>query len=326
MRRLPPPTDPDLLCGFAHGADAAVYRLNDELALVKTVDYITPIVDDPFAFGAIAAANALSDIYAVGARPVLALNLVGFPVKTLPLGMLDEILAGGAAKLAEAGVALGGGHSIEDFEPKYGLSVTGIVHPGRLVTNAGARPGDVLVLTKPLGLGIITTGIDRGLVTDGAIARATAVMSQLNRAASEVMLAVGVHACTDVSGFGLLGHLREMVEASGVGATVSLDRVPVLAEAWELVEKDAIPDGSRNNHRYLAEFVAWDHDITPAAQMLLCDAQTSGGLLIAVAPERIERLLAALEQAGVESAAAIGHITPAPQGHIRVRKTPIPNT
>lgn len=326
MRRLPPPTDPDLLSGFAHGADAAVYRLSDELALVKTVDYITPIVDDPFAFGAIAAANALSDIYAVGARPVLALNLVGFPVKTLPLGMLDEILAGGAAKLAEAGVALGGGHSIEDFEPKYGLSVTGIVHPGRLVTNAGARPGDVLVLTKPLGLGIITTGIDRGLVTDGAIARATAVMSQLNRAASEVMLAVGVHACTDVSGFGLLGHLREMVEASGVGATVSLDRVPVLAEAWELVEKDAIPDGSRNNHRYLAEFVAWDHDITPAAQMLLCDAQTSGGLLIAVAPERIERLLAALEQAGVESAAAIGHITPAPQGHIRVRKTPIPNT
>ena len=326
MRRLPPPTDPDLLSGFAHGADAAVYRLSDELALVKTVDYITPIVDEPFAFGAIAAANALSDIYAVGARPVLALNLVGFPVKTLPLSMLDEILAGGAAKLAEAGVALGGGHSIEDFEPKYGLSVTGIVHPGRLVTNAGARPGDVLVLTKPLGLGIITTGIDRGLVTDGAIARATAVMSQLNRAASEVMLAVGVHACTDVSGFGLLGHLREMVEASGVGATVSLDRVPVLAEAWELVEKDAIPDGSRNNHRYLAEFVAWDHDITPAAQMLLCDAQTSGGLLIAVAPERIERLLAALEQAGVESAAAIGHITPAPQGHIRVRKTPIPNT
>jgi len=320
LRHLPLPTDPDLLSGFAHGADAAVYRLSDELALVKTVDYITPIVDDPFAFGAIAAANALSDIYAVGARPVLALNLVGFPVKTLPLSMLDEILAGGAAKLAEAGVALGGGHSIEDFEPKYGLSVTGIVHPGRMVTNASARPGDVLVLTKPLGLGIITTGIDRGLVADGTIATVTAVMSRLNRPASEVMLAVGVHACTDVSGFGLLGHLHEMVEASGVGATVSLNRVSVLPEAWELVEKDSIPDGSRNNHRYLAGFVAWEQDVTPAAQMILCDAQTSGGLLIAVPPERAERLLAALGQAGVESAVAIGQITPAPQGRIRVSK------
>lgn len=182
------------MSGFAHAADAAVYRLSDELALVETVDYITPIVDDPFAFGAIAAANALSDIYAVGARPLLALNLVGFPLKTLPLSMLDEILAGGAAKLAEAGVTLGGGHSIEDFEPKYGLSITGVVHPARLVANAGAQPGDVLALTKPLGLGIITTGIDRGLVNDGVIARVTAVMSQLNRPASEAMLAVGVHA------------------------------------------------------------------------------------------------------------------------------------
>jgi len=189
-----------------------------------------------------------------------------------------------------------------------------------VVTNAGAQPGDVLVLTKPLGLGIITTGIDRGLVADGTIATVTAVMSRLNRAASEVMLAVGVHACTDVSGFGLLGHLREMIEASGVGATVSLDRVPVLPEAWELVEKDSIPDGSRNNHRYLAGFVAWEQDVTPAAQMILCDAQTSGGLLIAVPPERAERLLAALGQAGVESAVAIGQITPAPQGRIRVSK------
>ncbi len=320
LRRLPLPTDPDLLSGFAHGADAAVYRLNDELALVKTVDYITPIVDEPFAFGAIAAANALSDIYAMGARPVLALNLVGFPVKTLPLSMLDQILAGGATKLAEAGVALGGGHSIEDFEPKYGLAVTGVVHPGRVVTNAGARPGDMLVLTKPLGLGIITTGIDRGLVSASTVERVTAVMSQLNRAASEAMVAVGVHACTDISGFGLLGHLRELVEASGVGAAVSLGQTPVLPEAWDLVEKDSIPDGSRNNHRYLAGFVTWDDDVAHAAQMILCDAQTSGGLLIAVPPERAERLLAALWQAGVESAAAIGTITPAPQGRIRVSK------
>ncbi len=320
MRRLPPPTDPNLLSGFAHGADAAVYRLSDELALVKSVDYITPIVDDPFAFGAIAAANALSDIYAMGARPVLALNLVGFPLKTLPLSLLDAILAGGAAKLAEAGVALGGGHSIEDFEPKYGLSVTGIVHPGRMVTNAGARPGDVLVLTKPLGLGIITTGIDRGVVGEDAAAAAIAVMSRLNRAASEAMLAVGVHACTDVSGFGLLGHLREMVEAGGVAAVVSLDRVPVLPWTWDLVARDVIPDGSWNNYRYLAGFVAWDQEVSPAARMILCDAQTSGGLLIAVPPERAERLLAALAQAEVEPA-VIGEIVPETPGRIRVSKS-----
>jgi len=317
LRCLPSPTDPDLLSGFAHGADAAVYRLSDELALVKTVDYITPIVDDPFAFGAIAAANALSDIYAVGARPVLALNLVGFPVKTLPLSMLDEILAGGAAKLAEAGVALGGGHSIEDFEPKYGLSVTGIVHPGRMVTNAGARPGDVLVLTKPLGLGIITTGIDRGLVTDGAIAAVTAVMSQLNRAASEVMLAVGVHACTDVSGFGLLGHLRELVEASGVGARIHAGQVPVLPEAWDLARQGAIPDGSHNNARFLARFVDWAPGISAETQAILCDAQTSGGLLIAAPADKGAALLAQLHQAGV-TGSVVGEIVPGARGRIQV--------
>jgi selenide,water dikinase len=314
---LPPPTDPDLLSGFAHAADAAVYRLSDELALVKTVDYITPIVDDPFAFGAIAAANALSDIYAVGARPVLALNLVGFPVKTLPLSMLDEILAGGAAKLAEAGVALGGGHSIEDFEPKYGLSVTGIVHPGRMVTNAGARPGDVLVLTKSLGLGIITTGIDRGLVTDGAIVRVIAVMSQLNRAASAVMLAVGVHACTDISGFGLLGHLREMAEASGVGARIHAGQVPVLPEAWDLARQGAIPDGSHNNARFLARFVDWAPGISAETQAILCDAQTSGGLLIAAPADKGAALLAQLHQAGI-TGSVVGAIVLGAPGRIQV--------
>jgi len=317
LRHLPPPTDPNLLSGFAHAADAAVYRLSDELALVKTVDYITPIVDDPFAFGAIAAANALSDIYAVGARPVLALNLVGFPVKTLPLSMLDEILAGGAAKLAEAGVALGGGHSIEDFEPKYGLSVTGIVHPGRMVTNAGARPGDVLVLTKPLGLGIITTGIDRGLVTDGTIARVIAVMSQLNRAASAAMLAVGVHACTDISGFGLLGHLRELAEASGVGARIHAGQVPVLPEAWDLARQGAIPDGSHNNARFLARFVDWAPGISAEAQAILCDAQTSGGLLIAAPADKGAALLEQLRQVGI-TGSVIGGIVPGAPGRIQV--------
>ncbi len=294
--------------------------MSDESALVQTVDYITPIVDDPFAFGAIAAANALSDIYAMGARPVLALNLVGFPVKTLPMGMLDEILRGGAAKLAEAGVTLGGGHSIEDLEPKYGLAVMGLVHPKHVVTNTHARPGDVLILTKPLGLGIITTGIDRGLVNGSVIERVTAVMTQLNRAASEAMIAVGVHACTDISGFGLLGHLREMLEASHAGAKVSLKQVPVLDEAWALVAKDSIPDGSRNNHHYLTEFVEWGRGIGVEAQMILCDAQTSGGLLIAVPPKRVNKLLKTLEQAGVESAAVIGEIISEPKGRIRVSK------
>jgi len=314
---LPLPTDPDLLSGFAHGADAAVYRLSDELALVKTVDYITPIVDDPFAFGAIAAANALSDIYAVGARPVLALNLVGFPVKTLPMSMLDEILRGGATKLAEAGVALGGGHSIEDFEPKYGLSVTGIVHPGRMVTHAGARPGDILILTKPLGSGIITTGIDRGLARDDTIARVTAVMAQLNRAAAEAMLAVGVDACTDVSGFGLLGHLRELAAASGVRARIHAGQVPVLPEAWDLARQDAIPDGSHNNARYLAGYVDWAPGISAEARAVLCDAQTSGGLLMAVPPEQEAALTKRLRQAGV-TGSVIGEIVPGVPGRIAV--------
>ena len=306
------------MSGFEHGADAAVYRLTDELAVVQTVDYITPIVDDPFAFGAIAAANALSDIYAMGARPILALNLVGYPIKTLPHGLLGDILRGGAAKLAEAGVTLGGGHSIDDLEPKYGLAVTGLVQPARLITNAGARPGDALILTKPLGVGIITTGIDRQLVKGDVIDRVTASMSQLNRAAAEAMLAVGVHACTDVSGFGLLGHLREMTEASGVGAKISLKRVPVLPEAWRLAEQQAVTDGTHKNHHYLAVFVKWGRSLSLEAQLILCDAQTSGGLLMAVPPQRAPKLLKTLQQAGVETAAVIGEIIPEPNGHIRV--------
>jgi len=315
---LPPATDPNLLSGFAHGADAAVYRLSDDLAVVQTVDYITPVVDDPFAFGAIAAANALSDIYAVGARPVLALNLVGYPAKTLPLVLLDQILQGAVAKLAEAGASLGGGHSIEDLEPKYGLAVTGLVHPKHMVTNAGARPGDALILTKPLGSGILTTGIDRGVVSPATTERVTAVMTQLNRAASEVMLAVGVHACTDVSGFGLLGHLREMAEASRVGARLHWKAVPVLAETWELAAQDCVPDGTRNNLSYLADFVDWGRAVSPAVRTVLCDAQTSGGLLIAVPAGRASKLLKTLHRAGAQSAAVIGEITRHPAGRIRV--------
>lgn len=272
----------------------------------------------PYTFGAIAAANALSDLYAMGARPTLALNLVGYPVKSLPLNTLEKILRGGADKVVEAGVSLIGGHSIDDHEPKYGLTVTGLVHPDRVVRNAGARPGDRLVLTKPLGLGLITTGLDRGLVDEATVERAVAVMTTLNARAAEAMLAVGVHAATDVTGFGLLGHLHEMSIASGAGARVDLGAVPVLDEAWELAAANCIPDGSHNNFRYLNSFVAWDEAIERSARIVLCDAQTSGGLLLAVPPARTDDLLAALrEQATL--AAAIGEIVAdEPAGRITV--------
>jgi selenide,water dikinase len=317
LRHLTPSHDPNLLSGFTINSDAAVYRLTAELAIVQTVDFITPIVDDPEAFGAIAAANALSDVYAMGGRPILALNLVGFPIKTLPAGILEAILRGGEAKLAEAGVTLGGGHSIEDLEPKYGLAVTGVVDPQRLITNAGARPGDVLVLTKPLGTGIITTGIDRGLVHDGTVERITLLMAQLNRAASEAMIAVGVSACTDVSGFGLLGHLREMVAASGFGARIHAGQVPVLQEAWGLARQGAIPDGSHNNARFLARFVDWARGISTETQAILCDAQTSGGLLIAAPADKGAALLEQLRQAGI-TGSVIGGIVPGAPGRIQV--------
>jgi selenide,water dikinase len=283
------------------------------------VDYITPVVDDPYAFGAVAAANALSDLYAMGARPLLALNLVGFPVKTLPLSLLGEMLRGGADKVREAGAWLVGGHSIEDYEPKYGLVVAGLVHPGGIVRNSGARPGDQLVLTKPLGIGIITTGIDRGLVREETIARVTEVMTTLNRGAAEAMREAGVHAATDVTGFGLLGHLHEMLMASGVGARIWPDRVPVLEEAWDLAARDCVPEGSRNNARYLQDAVDWGSNVSPEARILLCDAQTSGGLLLAVPPERTAALLAALKAAGTPAAAVIGEVTEGPVGRMVVQ-------
>lgn len=312
--------DPNLLLDARTGDDAAVYRLSPELAVVQSVDLITPIVDDPYAFGQIAAANALSDLYAKGARPLLALNIVGFPVKTLPLGALESILRGGADKLTEAGAHLVGGHSIDDDEPKYGMAVTGLVDPPRLTTNAGARPGDALILTKPLGTGIITTGIDRQLVDQHTVDRVIGVMAELNRAAAEAMVQVGANACTDVSGFGLLGHLEEMVTASQASAEVYLDQVPVLPEVWELVRRGAVPDGTANNLRYLRDGVDWG-SLTPGEQLVLCDAQTSGGLLIAVPDEKRSTLLERLAAAGV-TAATVGRVVPGSTGHLRIKRAP----
>jgi len=307
LRHLPKSGDPNLLLGIGTGDDAAVYRLTDELALVQTVDVFTPIVDDPYTFGQIAATNALSDVYAKGGRPLLALNIAGFPRK-LSLDILAEILRGGAEKALEAGVSIVGGHTIDDPEPKYGLAVTGLVHPARFVSNAGARPGDVLFLTKPIGIGVITTGIKQDMTPPAVAAEAIRVMNTLNRAASEAMMQVGVHAATDVTGFGLLGHLHRMVDASSVAARISAAAVPVLPGAADLAGRGAVAGGTARNLEWLADKVRWAPTIDDTTRILLADAQTSGGLLIAVVPERAAALEHAMRARGVESIARIGEI------------------
>jgi selenide,water dikinase len=308
LSQLPTFSDPRLLVGPETSDDAAVYQLTDDLAVVQSVDFITPVVDDPYTCGAVAAANSLSDIYAMGARPIFALNLVGFPTAKLPLRVLSLILQGGADKVREAGAAIVGGHSIDDPEPKYGLVVTGLVHPQKVVTNARAQVGDDLVLTKPLGLGIITTGIKHERVSAEAVDRAVRVMTTLNKSAAEAMVEVGVHACTDVTGFGLLGHLHEMTSGSGVAARISLQAVPVLPEAWALVKEGICPGGTKRNRQALEGKVTWAPGITEEAQLVLCDAQTSGGLLIAVPKAKSPTLIAALQAAQTLAAARIGEI------------------
>lgn len=317
LRQLPKITDPNLLVGPSTVDDAAVYQLTDELALVQTVDVFTPVVDDPYHYGAISAANALSDVYAMGARPLLALNIVGFPRGKLPMWVLDEILRGGGNKATEAGVIIAGGHSIDDPEPKYGLAVTGIVHPRAAVKNVGARPGDQLVLTKPLGLGIITTGIKQEKTSPAVVEEAIQVMERLNRDASSAMIEVGVHAATDVTGFGLLGHLHEMTSGSRVRARIWYSQVPVLEEARALVRQGAVAGGTARNYEYLQPRVSFN-GLDEGAQIVLCDAQTSGGLLMAVPPERLETLKTALHQRGVNPVAHIGEITREGDGRIDV--------
>jgi len=305
-------TDDRLIVGADTGDDAAVFRLDDETALVQSVDYFTPVVDNPYDFGQIAAANSLSDIYAMGARPLFALNIVGFPMKRFPLSMLAEILKGGIDKCAEAGIVVAGGHTIVDEEPKYGLCVTGVVAPERVVKNSTAKPGDVLILTKPLGTGIVTTGIKAEMVVEETIERVTGLMAILNKRASEVMVEVGVNACTDVTGFGLMGHLQEMVAASGVAARVYASRVPVMDEVWPLIKAECVPGGSQANKKFADDFAQWHGDIADSVRLALCDAQTSGGLLIATSPEKAEQMLFTLREAGVDSATLIGEIADGP--------------
>jgi selenide,water dikinase len=311
LRHLPPVLDPHALVGAALADDAAVYQVSPELALVATVDYITPVVDDAFTWGGIAAANALSDVYAMGARPLFALNVVNFPRDTLPLSVLEQVIQGGAAKVAEAGVAILGGHSVDDPEPKYGLVALGTVHPERVLRNVGARNRDALILTKPLGIGILTTAIKRGLASSETIARAVDVMSALNKVASEVMVtaAGAVHAATDVTGFGLLGHVSEMLGAGSIGVRLSFDAVPVLEEAWEFARQEVVPGGTRRNLASVEAFMDWSERLDETQRLVLADAQTSGGLLIAVDPSSADALLADLHAHGIAAATKIGTFT-----------------
>ena len=318
LATLPAFRHPDLLVDGSQMDDAGVYRLTPDLALVQTVDFFTPVLDYPFVFGQVAAANALSDVYAMGGKPLTVMNIAAFPVNSMDLGILRDILAGGADKILEAGALLVGGHTIEDKEPKYGLAVTGTVHPEKIVTNGGARPGDVLVLTKPLGVGIITTGLKSGKYPLEAAGLAIASMQALNAKAAAAMVEVGVHAATDITGFGLLGHAYEMCAASGVGLELELARIPVLDGAWELARLGVVPGGARRNCRYLEGKLRWEGAAPPEAPDILCDPQTSGGLLMAVPVERVSALIGRLIDAGVPGV-VIGKVVDEHSGIIAVR-------
>lgn len=286
---------------------------------MQTVDFFTPVVDDPYWFGQVAAANSLSDIYAMGATPLTALNLVAFPSCKLGPEVLRAILKGGCDKVAEAGALVLGGHSVEDDEPKYGLAVTGVVHPAEVVTNSGACPGDSLILTKPLGTGVMVSALKGGLLTPDEERKLAEVMALLNAPAAEAMRLVGVHACTDITGFGLLGHLREMAVNSGVDVEIELASLPLLPKAKKFAEEGLIPGGAYRNREYLKGHVEIGGRISPAEEDLLYDPQTSGGLLIAVPGEKREQLLSALREKGVASPRVVGRVTGRGKGKILVR-------
>jgi selenide,water dikinase len=307
LRHLPPSTDPNVLVGFGTADDAGVYKLRDDLALVQTVDFFTPIIDDPYDFGRVAATNAISDVYAMGGTPITALNIVTYPMEEFGPDLLSRILAGGADVARAAGVSILGGHSVKDDEPKYGMAVTGTIHPDRVVTNAGARPGDVLVLTKPLGTGILSNALKKGAIDEVQIAEAVRWMTTLNAGAARAMLAARAHAATDVTGFGLLGHGNEMARASGVALRIRSQDVPVYALARDMLEVGICPGGSRANAREHSAFTQFADSVPENVRLLLSDAQTSGGLLIAVAPENLKALRAALREPEALDA-LIGHV------------------
>ena len=297
-----------MLVGAGTFDDAGVYKLSDDQALVATVDYFTPVVDDPYSFGQIAVANSLSDVYAMGGRPIFGLNIAGFPRDTLSLDILGEILRGGSDKAEEAEISIIGGHTIDDQEPKYGMMALGLIRPDAIVTNIGARPGDKLVLTKPLGSGIISTAIKRRVAQPDTIERAVRAMATLNRDASEAMTSIGVNAGTDVTGFGLLGHLKSMLANQEVGARLQAGSIPVMEEVRELAQDGLIPGGTRRNYAHIQASVDWPADMEDWERLIYCDAQTSGGLLMAVPPDRVDAMVSELGRLGVPCAAVIGEI------------------
>ena len=307
-----------MIVGLDRADDAGVYRISDDLALIQTVDFFTPIIDDPYWFGQIAAANALSDIYAMGGVPKTALNLVGFPLKQMDISILRLVIQGGIDKIREADVVLVGGHSLEDNELKYGLSVTGFVHPHRLVTKHNLKAGDRLVLTKPLGTGVINTAIKAGLASVDIIQQVTQLMATLNRDAAEVMKNYPVHACTDITGFGLLGHLAEMVDGSGLSVELNAENIPILPAALDYAAKGLLPGGAANNKAFRKSMVNFSSGVAPILQDILFDPQTSGGLLIGVHKDSAENISDNLKKVGIDHPSIIGKVISEPQEKILV--------
>lgn len=310
--------DPDLLLGLDAPDDAAIYRITADVALVQTVDFFTPIVDDPYSWGAIAAANAFSDVYAMGGRPILALNLVAWPMD-LDMELLSRLLEGGLDKANEAGVSIVGGHTVDDREPKYGMAVTGKVHPDRVVRSSSARPGMALFLTKPLSMGIVSTAIKQEKAPAELVDEATRVMSTLNEGAAAAMEEVDASAATDVTGFGLAGHLHQICRLSGVSAEIWLDRLPLLDGVLDLAAADLVPGGTRRNEEYYSQFVSFESSVERNERTVVFDAQTSGGLLIAVEEDKADQLRDALTARATPAAALIGRVGKGEPGQISVR-------
>lgn len=308
LKALPKFEDPNLIFGYDALGDAGVYALDKHNAIVQTVDVLTPIADDPYTFGEIAAANSMSDVYAMGGKPICALNIIGFPPK-LDISILEEIVRGGSNKVKEAGAVVLGGHTIKDEELKYGLAVTGRVRRDRLVRNDGARPGDRLVLTKPLGTGVISTALKAGVASEEAVSKINKSMRELNEKAAEAMVELGASACTDVTGFGLLGHTLQMAQASKVGMRIWVEEVPIFEEAFEYARKGLFPGGSKANYDYAKAHLDWRPSVSEETRMLLSDAQTSGGLLISLASEKTEPFLARMKEEEVREARVIGEVT-----------------
>ena len=318
MKDLPLPVDPNVLVGHGGSDDAGVYKISDEMALVLTVDFFTPIVDDAFDYGRIAATNSLSDVYAMGGKPIVALNIAGFPEKDIPADVLSEILRGGSHVASDAGVAIVGGHTVDDKEVKYGLAVVGVVHPDKMITNAGAKPGDVLVLTKPLGTGVLATAIKRDRLDEAGVKRVVEVMTTLNRAASTAMVSHGAHSATDVTGFGLAGHANHMARESNVTITIEAGAIPIIEGAREAVEDGQLTGGAKKNQRFLQDKMRLESGVDPVNEHLVFDPQTAGGLLIALPQASATSLLADIQDE-LPQATIVGHCSEASDVNLVIR-------